>query len=112
MIIRYIARLCVGVSDRRVLNQLVNVNCVSIIPNGDAKRHKIYTGSGNRCPTSSLGDRSCILCTEMLVVGGYKLGERGNWSQDSAWSGVGCLRRCSQAAGESVCLREPISVRS
>ena len=69
---------CVGVSDRGVLNQSVNVNCVPLIPDGDAKRHKVYTGSGNRCPTSSLGDRSCILCTEVLVVRGYKLGERGS----------------------------------
>ena len=69
-------RLGVGVSDRGVLNQPVNVNCVPLISDGDAKRHKDYTGSGNRRPTSSLGDRSCILCTEVLVVGGYKLGER------------------------------------
>ena len=68
----------VGVSDRGVLNQPVNVNCVPLIPDGDAKRHKVYTGSGYRCPTSSLGDRSCILCTEVFVVGGYKLGERGS----------------------------------
>ena len=39
-----------------VLNQLVNLNCVPLIPDGDAKRHKVYTGSGNSCPTSSLGD--------------------------------------------------------
>ena len=64
----------VGVSDRGVLNQPVNLNCVPLIPDGDAKRHKVYTGSGNRCPTSSLRDRSCIPCTEVLVVGGYKLG--------------------------------------
>ena len=43
-----------------------------LIPDGDAKRHKVHTGSGNRCPTSSLRDRSCIPCTEVLVVGGYK----------------------------------------
>ena len=49
-------------------------------PDGDAKRHKIYTGSGNRGPTSSLRDRSCIPCTKVLVVGGYKLRERGNLS--------------------------------
>ena len=48
-----------------------------LIPDGDAKRHKVYTGSGNQCPTSSLGDRSCIPCPEVLVVGGYKQGERG-----------------------------------
>ena len=66
----------VGVSDRGVLNQLVNLNCVPLILDGDAKRHKVYTGSGNWYPTSSLGDRSCIPCTEVLVVGGYKLGER------------------------------------
>ena len=68
----------VGVLDRRVLNQLVKMYCVSLIPDGDAKRHKVYTGSDNRCPTSSLRDRSCIPCTEALVVGGYKLGERGS----------------------------------
>ena len=39
-----------------VLNQLVKVYCVFLIPDGDAKRHKVYTGSGNRCPTSSLRD--------------------------------------------------------
>ena len=66
----------VGVLDWGVLNQLVNVNYVPLIQDGDAKRHKIYTGSGNWCPTSSLKDRSCIPCTEVLVVGGYKLGER------------------------------------
>ena len=67
----------VGVLDRGVLNQLVNVNYVPLIPDGDAKRHKVYTGSGNEHPTSSLRDRSCIPCTEVLVVGGYKQGERG-----------------------------------
>ena len=69
----------VGVSvwDRGVLNQLVNLYCVFPIPDGDAKRHKVYTGSGSGYPTSSSNDRSCILCTEMLVVGGYKQGERG-----------------------------------
>ena len=34
----------VGVSDQGVLNQLVNVNCVPLILDGDAKRHKVYTG--------------------------------------------------------------------
>jgi len=74
----------VGVSDRGVLNRLVNLFCVLPIPDGDAKRHKVYTGSGNRRPTSSLRDRTCIPCTEVLVVGGYKLRERGNLSQVSA----------------------------
>ena len=74
----------VGVLDRGILNQLVNLCCVFPIPDGDAKRHKAYTGSGNRCPTSSLRYRSCIPCTEVLVVGGYKLGERESWSQVSA----------------------------
>ena len=69
--------LIVSVSDWGVLNQPVNVNCVPLILNGDVKRHKVYTGSGNRCPTSSLRDRSCIPCTEVLVVGGYKLGREG-----------------------------------
>ena len=54
------------------------LNCVPLIPDGDAKRHKVYTGSDNWCPTSSLRDRSCIPCTEVLMVGGYKLGERGS----------------------------------
>ena len=49
--------LCVGVLDRWVLNQRVKIYCVSLIPDDDAKRHKVYTGSGNRRPTSSLGDR-------------------------------------------------------
>ena len=62
----------VGVSDQGVLNQLVNLYCVFPAPDGDAKRHNDYTGSGNGYPTSSLRDRSCIPCTEMLVVGGYK----------------------------------------
>ena len=31
----------------------MKVYCVPLIPDGDAKRHKVYTGSGNRCPTSS-----------------------------------------------------------
>ena len=66
----------VGVLDQGILNQLVNLYCVFPILDGDAKRHKAYTGSGNRCPTSSLRDRSCIPYTEVLVVGGYKLGER------------------------------------
>ena len=33
---------------------------------------------GNRGPTSSPRDQSCIPCTGVLVVGGYKLGERGS----------------------------------
>ena len=45
-------------------------------PDGDAKRHKVYTGSDNQGPTSSLRDRSCIPYTEVLVVGGYKQGEK------------------------------------
>ena len=60
------------VLDRRALNQLVKTYCVPLILDGDAKRHKVYTGLGNGCPTSSLRDRSCIPCIEMLVVGGYK----------------------------------------
>ena len=67
----------VGVLDRGVLNQLVNLNCVPLIPDGDAKRHKVYTGSGNRYPTSSLRDRSCIPCTEVLVVGVISTGREG-----------------------------------
>ena len=95
----------VGVLDRWVLNQLVNLYCVFPVPDGDTKRHKDYTGSGNSSPTSSLRDRSCIPCTEMLVVGGYKLGERESQSQVSARCDMGCLRRCSQAAGKGVCYR-------
>ena len=68
-----------------------NVLRVPIL-DGDAKRHKVYTGLGIRCPTSSPRDRSCIPCTEVLVVGGYKQGERGSYSQVSVWSGVNCLR--------------------
>jgi len=68
----------VDVLDRRILNQLVKVYCVPLIRDGDAKRHKVYTGSGNSCPTSSLRERSCIPCTEVLVVGVYKQGERGS----------------------------------
>ena len=73
-----ITHICVGVLDRGVLNRLVKVHCVFLIPDGDVKRNKVYTGSGNRCPTSSLRDRSCIPRTEVLVVGGYKWGERGS----------------------------------
>ena len=61
-----------------VLNQLVKVYYVFLIPDGDAKRHKVYTGSDNRCPTSSLRERSCIPCIEVFVVGAYKLSERGS----------------------------------
>ena len=64
----HVEMLSVGVSDRGVLNQPVNLNCVPLIPDGDAKRHKVYTGFGNWRPTSSLRDRSCIPCTEVLVV--------------------------------------------
>ena len=62
----------------RILNRLVKVYYVPLILDGDAKRHKVYTSSGNRCPTSSLRERSCIPCTEVLVVGAYMLGERGS----------------------------------
>ena len=55
--------------NRGSLNQRVNLCCVPLIPDGDAKRHKVYTGSGNRGPMSSLRDRSCIPCTGVLVVG-------------------------------------------
>jgi hypothetical protein len=68
----------VGVSDRWALNKLVKMHCVPLIPDGDAKRHKVYTGSGDGCPMSSLRYRSCIPRTEILVVGGYKQGERGS----------------------------------
>jgi len=67
--VKGIQRLTVGVSNRRALNQLVNLYYVCPILDGDAKRHKVYTGLGNGCPTSSLRVRSCIPCTEMLVVG-------------------------------------------
>ena len=63
---------------RWVLNQLVKVYCVPLISDGDAKRHKVYTGLGNRCPMSSLRERSCIPCIKVLVVGAYKLSERGS----------------------------------
>ena len=79
--------ICVGVSEPGVLNRLVNLCCVLPIPDGDAKRYKVYTGSGNGCPTSSLRRCSCIPCTGVLVVGGYKLGERGSSSQVSMRGG-------------------------
>ena len=72
----------VGVLVRWVLNRLVKVYCVPLIPDGDAKRHKVYTGSGNRCPTSSLRERSCIPCTEVLVVGVSDTVRRGTLSQN------------------------------
>ena len=62
----------------------MNLCCVLLIPDGDAKRHKVYTGSGNGCPTSSLRECSYIPRTGVLVVGGYKLGERGSSSRVSA----------------------------
>ena len=77
----------VGVSEPGVLNRLVNLCCVLPIPDGDAKGYKVYTGSGNGCPTSSLRRCSCIPCTGVLVVGGYKLGERGSSSQVSVRGG-------------------------
>ena len=64
----------------------MNLFCVLPIPDGDAKRHKVYTGSDNGCPTSSLRC-SCIPRTGVLVVGGYKLGERGSSSQVSVRGG-------------------------
>ena len=75
--------------NRGSLNQRVNLCCVPLIPDGDAKRHKVYTGLGNRGPTSSPRDRSCIPCTGVLVVGGYKLGERGSSSQVSVERNAG-----------------------
>ena len=87
----FLLELCrsttVGVSEPGVLNRLVNLCCVLPLPDGDAKRHKVYTGSGNGCPTSSLRRCSCIPCTGVLVVGGYKLGERGSSSQVSVRGG-------------------------
>ena len=74
----YLARQVSVFQTGGVLNQLVNLYCMYPILDGDAKRHKVYTSSGNGYPTSSLRDRSCIPCTEMLVVGGYKQGERGS----------------------------------
>ena len=52
-----VSKTVVGVSDRGVLNQPVNLFYVLPIPDGDAKRYKVYTGSSNRCSTSSLRDR-------------------------------------------------------
>jgi hypothetical protein len=37
----------VSVLDRRALNRLVNLYCMFLILDGDAKRYKVYTGSGN-----------------------------------------------------------------
>ena len=50
--------MVVGVSDRGVLNQPVNLFCVLPISDGDAKRHKVYTGSGNvpYIQSGSVGD--------------------------------------------------------
>ena len=87
-----------------VLNQLVNMNCVSLILDGDAKRHKVYTSSGNGCPTSSLRECSCIPRAGVLVVGGYKLGERGSSSQVSARGNMNYRVRCVTCVG----IREPI----
>ena len=56
IIVQHVVSSFVDVSDREVLNQLVNLSCVFPIPDGDAKRHKVYTGSGNSSYTSSLGD--------------------------------------------------------
>ena len=78
----------VGVSDRGVLNRLVNLFCVLPIPDGDAKRHKVYTGSGNGA-LRPVRECSCIPCTGVLVVGGYKLSERGSSSQVSAERNAG-----------------------
>ena len=64
----------VGVSNRRVLNQLVNLYCVFPIPDGDAKRHKVYTGSGNQCPTSSLKDRFYIPGSLLTAIKGGSQG--------------------------------------
>ena len=84
----FIFYLPVGVLDRRALNQLVKMCCMPLIPDGDAKRHKVYTGSGNGalCPVREC---SCIPCTGVLVVGGYKLSERGSSSQVSAERNAG-----------------------
>ena len=53
-------------------------------------------------PTSSLRDRTCIPCIEVLVVGGYKLRERGNLSQVSA--GVVGPFETLLSSGWKVCL--------
>ena len=98
----------VRVSDRGVLNQPVNVNCVPLILDGDAKRYKVYTGSGNGCPTSCPRGCSCIPCTGVLVVGDYKLGERGSSSQVSARGSVNY--RIRHVARVSV--RDPISLET
>ena len=71
-------KLRVGVLEPGVPQPTSEFVLRALIPDGDAKRHKVYTGSGNRGPTSSLRDQSCIPCTGVLVVGGYKLGERGS----------------------------------
>ena len=55
----------------------MKVYCVPLILDGDAKRHKVYTGLGNKCHMSSLRERSCIPCTKVLVVGVYKLAREG-----------------------------------
>ena len=82
----------------------MNLYCVLPISDGDAKRHKVYTGSGNGCPTSSLRECSYIPRTGVLVVGGYKLGERGSSSQVSARGKMNYRVRCVTCMG----IREPI----
>ena len=40
--------------NRGSLNQRVNLCCVPLISDGGAKRHKVYTGSGNRGPVQAI----------------------------------------------------------
>ena len=84
----YLARQLSVFWNRGSLNRRVNLCCVLPIPDGDAKRHKVYTGSGNGA-LRPVRECSCIPCTGVLVVGGYKLSERGSSSQVSAERNAG-----------------------
>ena len=57
--------------NRGSLNRWVNLCYVLPIPDGDAKRHKVYTGSGNGA-LRPVRECSCIPCTGVLVVGGLQ----------------------------------------
>ena len=67
----------VGVSDRGVLNQPVNLFCVLPIRMVIQRDTRFILVQAIE---ASLRDRSCIPCTEVFVVGGYKLKERRSWS--------------------------------
>ena len=71
-------KVFVGVSDRGVLNQPAKVNCVPLIPDGDAKVTQGLYWFRQLVPYIQ-SERSVLYSLhEVLVVGGYKLGERGS----------------------------------